>query len=112
MQKSFAWSSACSTLDDGGQMDERNAWWGLERIRSIVEECDDQSPMTLAIDPRKTLIFADHAIWCWAWAVCCDGGHNHGRVMVIGPDRWLADSFTQLIDRYLTDEQGLYPQSS
>lgn len=100
---------ACSTLDDGGQMDDCTAWWGLERIRSVVEECDDQSPMTLAIDPRKTLIFADHLIWCWAWAACCDGGDNHGRVMVIGPDRWVADSFAEFIDRYLTDEQSLYP---
>lgn len=100
---------ACSTLDDGGQMDEWNAWWGLERIRSILEECDDQSPMSLAADPHKTLIFADHLIWCWAWAVCCDGGQNHGRIMVIGPDRWVADSFAEFVDRYVADEQSLYP---
>ncbi len=100
---------ACSTLDDGGQMDDCNAWWGLERIRSVVEECDDQSPMTLATDPRKTLIFADHLMWCWAWAMCCDGGPNQGRVMVIGPDRWVADSFAEFIDRYVTDQQSLYP---
>ena len=100
---------ACSTLDDGGQMDVWNGWWGLERIRSVTEEWNDQSPMTLATDPPKTLIFADHLIWCWAWAVCCDGGQNHGRVMVIGADRWVADSFTEFIDRYVTDEQSLYP---
>ncbi|HTK34415.1 MAG TPA: hypothetical protein VL358_03900 [Caulobacteraceae bacterium] len=100
---------ACSTLDDGGEMDDCNAWWGLERIRPVVEECDDQSPMTLTADTRKTLIFADHMIWCWAWAICCDGGRNHGRVMVIGPDRWVADSFAEFIDRYVTDQPSLYP---
>lgn len=100
---------ACATLDDGGQMDDSTAWWGLERIRSMVEECDDQAPTPLAADPRKTLLFADHLIWCWAWAVCCDGGPNHGRVMVTGPDRWVADSFTDFIDRYVTDERSLYP---
>lgn len=100
---------ACSTLDDGGQMDDWNAWWGLERIRSILEECDDQNPMTLASDPRKTLVFADHLIWCWAWAICCDGGDNHGRVMVIGPDRWVANSFTEFVDLYMADQKRLYP---
>ena len=29
--------------------------------------------------------------------------------MVIGADRWVADSFTEFIDRYVTDEQSLYP---
>jgi hypothetical protein len=100
---------ACSTVDDGGQMDDHNAWWGLERIRSVLEECDDQSPSILAADPRKTLIFADHMIWCWAWAICCDGGHNHGRIMVIGPDRWVADNFSEFVDRYVADQQSLYP---
>jgi hypothetical protein len=100
---------ACSTLDDGGQMDDWNAWWGLERIRSVLEELDDQSPMTLAADPRKTLFFADHLMWCWAWAVCCDDGHNHGRVMVIGPDRWVADSFAEFVDRYVADDRSLSP---
>jgi len=99
---------ACSTLDDGGEMDEFNSWWGLERIRSVVEECDDQSPMILATNPRKTLMFADHLIWCWAWAICCDGGPNHGRVLVTGPDRWVADSFAEFIDRYVADQQSLY----
>ncbi len=100
---------ACSTIDDGGQMDDYNAWWGLERIRSVLEEFDDQSPSILATDPRKTLIFADHMIWCWAWAICCDGGHNHGRIMVIGPDRWVADNFSEFVDRYVAEQQSLYP---
>lgn len=102
---------ACSTLDDGGQMDDfSNAWWGLERIRSVAEEYSllDTSSV-LARSPDKWLFFADTAIWCTAWAICCLEGPDFGRICIAGSgDRVVADSFAQFIDAYLRDDRAIY----
>lgn len=103
---------ACSTLDDGGVMDEfGNAWWGLERIRSLVEECgapkaDDAVAVTSA---ASALLFADTLIWCSAWGVCCKEGPDFGRVFLVSDgERFVADSFAEFVARYLEDDRALY----
>jgi hypothetical protein len=79
-------------------------WWSVRRIRNIPDEYD--SPVN---DPRiaaaadKYLFFADHMIWAWAWAICCTDDADRGRVAIIGgsPDRIVADSFGEFVDRYV-----------
>lgn len=102
---------ACSTLDDGGDMDGfGNAWWGLERIRSLIEECgDSEAEPSLVVAPMQALLFADTLVWCTAWGVCCGEGPDFGRVFLVSaPSRFVADSFTEFVTRYLEDDAALY----
>jgi hypothetical protein len=86
-------------------------WWSPGRIRSLPEEYDH--PVTdpdIAAEPATYLFFADYMIWCWAWAICCSDGPNRGRVALIGgtPDRFVADSFTGFVSKYLEDPQSVW----
>jgi hypothetical protein len=90
--------------------DEGTAWWGLDRVCSIPD--DYQSEITdpaVAAEANVYLFFADYLIWCWAWAVCCSDGPNRGKVAFIGgmPDGFVADSFTEFVERYLRDPDGM-----
>ena len=53
----------------------------------------------------KYLFFADDMAWCWAWAICCDGGEDHGKVALIGgaPDHVVARSFSEFVEAYVGD---------
>jgi len=81
-------------------------WWQLARIKNITEEyrCAIRNPI-VATNVEKYLFFADYAIWCWAWVIACGDGDDRGRVVVVNgtDDRFVADSFTQFIDRYVVD---------
>ncbi|GEM_PF-1517450 len=101
---------ACSTVDDGGNMDAfTNGWWGLERIRSVTEECGEKADVVLGDGSAKTLLFADTLIWCSAWGICCEEGPDFGRIfLAIDSCCFVADSFTEFVDRYLKDDITLY----
>ena len=85
--------------------DENTNWWPLHRIRNIPDEYEPEiSDEEIAADAGKYLFFADNFIWAWAWAISCTDDGNRGRVAVIGgTDRFVASSFTEFVDRYLTD---------
>src|SRR5215475_7382671 len=80
-------------------------WWSLDRIRNIVEEYEHPiRNEVIARDAARYLLFADYSIWCWAWAIACGDDENRGRVAVIsGDDRFVADSFSEFVDRYIND---------
>jgi hypothetical protein len=77
----------------------------LDRIKNIVDEYPHKVTYeTIARDASKYLFFADYCIWCWAWAIACGDDENSGRVVVIsGRDRFVADSFAQFADLYISD---------
>ena len=89
----------------GGEMDDSGAsWWSLKRINSILEECGpDWTNLKLDGDGRKYLIFGDHFIWCWAWAICCEAGTKYGAIFHLGDGAKVADSFTDFVDNYIRD---------
>lgn len=96
-------------LSDEFTDNELTAWWALDRIQSIRDEYKDGtgSP-AIAAEPDAYLFFADYMIWCWAWAVCCSEGPNRGRIAFIGtPDGFVADSFSEFVERYLRDPAGM-----
>jgi hypothetical protein len=108
---------ACPTSEQGGEMDDEGvSWWGLDRVKSVTEELSDQinGQMPLPLEDEvlisespKALFFADLLIWCWAWAICCGDGPNHGRVfIVIGDDGFVAETFGEFVDRYLAEPGG------
>lgn len=86
--------------DDGDAI-----WWQPSRIRNIPEEYEHPlGNPAVAARAGGCLFFADYMIWCWAWAICCEAGEDHGKVAVIGAgDRWVADSFTDFVRAYVAD---------
>jgi hypothetical protein len=86
-------------------------WWSPSRIKNIPDEYPHPvSDLSIADAAATCLFFADYMIWCWAWVVCCDEGPNRGKVAVVGgsPDRWIADSFTDFVERYVRDPAIAY----
>jgi SMI1 / KNR4 family (SUKH-1) len=82
-------------------------WWSLGRIKSIPEEYEHKVVNELvARHASKYLFFADYVIWCWAWAIACSDDENRGKVVVVNgvSDKFVADSFSQFVDRYIEDE--------
>ena len=101
------WS--CPTYENWD--DELTTWWPVDSIKNIPDEYE--YPIENAeIDQEKDvyLFFADYSIWCWAWAINCGDGPNRGRVVVVGqPDRFVADSFGQFIERIIKDWSSVSP---
>jgi len=85
---------------------ENTIWWPLDRIKSISEEYEHKvdEPHIAAL-AGQYLIFADYCIWCWAWAISCATDENRGKVAIIGgmPDRFVADSFSEFLQRYISN---------
>jgi len=65
----------------------------------------------IAGSQAQYLFFADYCIWCWAWAIACTNDGNRGKVAVIGgaPDRFVADSFSDFVQKYLASPTSVYP---
>ena len=102
--------AACSTFDDGGEMDASfNAWWGLDRIIAVRDGYDhDLKNAALSGGAATSLIFADHMLLCMAWAICCGQGPNYGRVFVINePARFVADDFATFVAEYIKEPSHL-----
>ena len=86
--------------------DEDTIWWPVTRIRNIPEEYEHEiADERIAAKAGQYLFFADYSIWCWAWAIACTEDEDRGRVVIIGgnPDRFVADSFSDFVDRYTRD---------
>ena len=54
-------------------------WWGAERIKSVRDECGDESPggqpnAEIEDEADQYLVFADFLMWCYAYAICCSAG--------------------------------------
>jgi len=81
-------------------------WWTVDRLRPMSEELE--KPFTHpVVKPNwdRYLVFADYAVWCMAWAIACTEDENHGRVFVINgsDDRFVADDFSEFVDRHIAD---------
>jgi len=95
--------------DEFSNCDLDTFWWSFDRIKNIPEEYEHPiSDAVIARDAAKYIFFADYAIWCWAWAICCGDDENRGRVALIGgmPDQFVANSFAAFIDIYIEDSGG------
>jgi hypothetical protein len=89
---------------------ETTTWCGLDGVCSIPDDYDGEiTDPAVAAEANAYLFFADYLIWCWAWAVCCSDGPNRGKVALIGgmPDGFVAGSFTEFVERYLRDPEGM-----
>jgi len=90
--------------------DEMVIWWPIERLRNIPDEYESPvTEMQVATTAADWLFFADFSLWCWAWAINCGDGEDRGKVALIGgsPDRVVAGSFANFVERHLTDPNSL-----
>jgi len=89
--------------------EEFTTWWPFERLRSLAEECTDREPIpALREREGQCLVFIDHFVWAWAWAICCTDDENHGKVILLSDkDRFVADNFTDFVHRYTSDWSSL-----
>lgn len=84
---------------------EDGNWWPLEQIRSVSEGYDAIVAEPIASRASRHLFFLDHMDWSWAWAISCAGDATFGRIALIGrgKDGYVADSFTEFVQRYTND---------
>ena len=80
-------------------------WWGAESIKSLRDECGDESPggqpnAEIEDEADQYLVFADFLMWSYAYAICCSAGPNRGRIALIGaqPDGFVANSFSSFVN--------------
>lgn len=94
----------CCPLEENWD-DEMGNWWPLARIKNIPDEYDHGLPGFISHSDDKFVFFLDHCIWCWAWAISCAEDETRGKVALIGHpnERYVADSFTEFVDRYTSD---------
>ncbi|PTS82518.1 hypothetical protein DBR17_08945 [Sphingomonas sp. HMWF008] len=96
-------------VQDNDMDNDLGSWWTPERVKSILDEgVHSNYPPDVAAEAETALFFLDHLGWCWAWAICCGDGPNHGRVILINSkDRFVADSFGEFVNRYINDWASL-----
>lgn len=81
--------------------EEMGNWWPFSRIKNIPEEYDSRFTPENA---DKYLFFLDHCVWCWAWAISCADDATYGSIVTIGgPEKVVAASFSEFVDRYVSD---------
>jgi hypothetical protein len=91
----------------GEVMDDRmGTWWEFNRIKNIADEYPHELDPTIAAHASKYLFFADHCLWCWAWAISCAHDESRGKVVLIGGrgyDKVVASSFSDFVQKYVSD---------
>ena len=104
---------ACPKDESENMDDEGTAWWPLDRLLNIPDEYPHTiTDPVIAKNAAKYSFFADYLIWSWAWAIDCSEDKDRGRVAVIGgPDQFVANSFTEFVDRYVEDQTQISPRA-
>lgn len=99
---------ACPSRED---IDWGNGtWWHPGRIRNLPDEYEYPVGPVITDGGRRWLFFADHLIWSYAWAICCEPGPDNGKVAVIlgeNADFVVADSFSGFVAGYVADPRGM-----
>ena len=96
-----------SSPTEGENWDVRGTyWWSVDRIKNIPDEFPHKIDCpVIENDARRYLFFADHLVWCAAWAIDCGRDGNRGRIAFIGgaSDKFVAPSFASFVDRCVAD---------
>ncbi|MFZ4398208.1 MAG: SMI1/KNR4 family protein [Kiritimatiellia bacterium] len=88
-----------------------NRFWPLRMVRPVEEELSEQHKDRLAYP--GCFVFADHCIWCFAWAVRLDkeSAAESGPVFKVTasdvPGQQIASSFTAFVEMYLADQYSV-----
>ncbi len=84
--------------------------WPLERWAYL----DDEAPECAKRVPGDAIVFADHSLWCWAYAAQFERGSERTTVHIVGAasDGPIAETFTEFLELILADSPRLYGMSN
>ena len=96
--------NVCSNGGSRRQLKD-GCWWDLDRIRNIPNEYEHEiEEPTISACAHQCLFFLDHLVRSSAWAIVCTDDENRGKVVWIGvQSRFVADSFSDFVERYIKD---------
>jgi hypothetical protein len=86
------------------------AFWPLNRIRSVPEECVESKVGVPRVDDvGKYFVFADYMQWSWAYAIGVSP-NQEGQILQFGTSspRIVAYSFSEFVEAYVRDSGQLY----
>lgn len=96
-----------------GKDAEGFAFWHLDDLVRADAELERRSPSSARPENSEDLYaFADYMDWSWAYAIRLRG-NGLGSVVLIGGDGvvpCVAKSFTEFLERYLSDSMSLFPR--
>jgi len=104
-------TGACP-VEDPSWDNELTNWWPFESLCTVAEGYEHELAPAVACYRDKLVLFADYSLWCWAWAVNCAPGVDHGKVAVIAGedhDRFVAESFGSFVGKYVEDDNSVHP---
>lgn len=89
-------------------------WWPISRIKNIPDEYPHAVNEPISSNMSNHLVFIDYSIWSWAWSISCANDNTRGKIAIIGGgDCYVAGSFAEFVDRYITNWGSLtFPQST
>ena len=92
---------------------EVTTWWNIDRIKSLEEELDGtdffKNDPAFVGELGHYIVFADHMMWSWAWAICCKPGKNYGRILQLyETGEFVSNRFDDFVQAYVKFyEKGL-----
>ena len=80
--------------------------WPLGRWARLEQE----APQYAKDAPAGAIVFADHSLWCWAYAAEFEPASERTTVYIVGAGAGvpIAHSFTEFLELIVTDSRRLY----
>jgi hypothetical protein len=81
-------------------------FWPLAEMKTVVQELGDDPSVAY----RDYFVFADYSLWAHAYAIRLDSKND---VVIVGGDKPIrvASSFTDFVEKYLTQPMSLFPSA-
>ena len=85
--------------------------WPLARWSHLDH---DEAPQYPVVAPADGIVFADHSLWCWAYAAQFESGSERMTVHIVGHGTGvpIAETFTEFLELIVTDSKRLYGVSN
>ena len=90
-------------------------FWRLEEVKALPTGAPNYASADYVDNPESLFLFADYSLWAHAYAIrLLPTPSNRNEIFIIGGDYPipLFNSFSELVDGYLTDKGLMFAQSS
>jgi hypothetical protein len=83
--------------------------WPIVRWKRVSEEAPEYATAPLA----DAIAFADHSLWCWAYAARFEHGGERMAIYLVGgrSDHPIAENFTEFLELIITNSRRLYGEA-
>ena len=101
-----------SRMDGTDMMDAAHGLITLWPL-GLWNRVEDEVPQSIRPVPAGTIVFADHSLWCWAYAAEFDAESERTVVHIIGAGVGvpIAETFTEFLELIVTDSRRLYGEA-